>query len=178
MSSHPNTLPENLPSVESPARKTVSRPRKARLEKRQLKSGLNSDPESESLLKRLRSLPARPRRNEALKRLGITEKQLQSSPNITSILKETHGGIKLSIGALRFSQNEAVQLFLKKYDSISERDRKSIPLEAIAIKVGVDIRMLLGEIMIAVREHSVSRVKMIAIANHPEVIKSRVKFAK
>src|SRR5208282_2911307 len=110
--------------------------------------------------------------------LGVTTEQLNCSPEITSILKETRGGIKLAIGALRFSQNDAVKEFLKKYDSIPERDRKSTPIEAIAIAVQVDIRLLLGEIMLAVRENSVSRVKMIAIASHPEVTRSRVRFAK
>jgi hypothetical protein len=118
------------------------------------------------------------RKTDALKRLHVTLEQLRSAPDITSILKETRGGITLAIKALRFSQNNAVKDFLKKYDSISARDRESLSIEAVAISVGVDIRMLLGEIMIAVREHSVSRVKMIAIASHPDVIKSRVRFAK
>lgn len=130
-------------------------------------------------LARVPKLPSpQKRKTDALKRLHVTLEQLRSAPDITSILKETRGGITLAIKALRFSQNNAVKDFLKKYDSISARDRESLSIEAVAISVGVDIRMLLGEIMIAVREHSVSRVKMIAIASHPDVIKSRVRFAK
>lgn len=110
--------------------------------------------------------------------MGVKPEQLRTAPDISSILKETRHGIKLAIGALRFSSNDAVKDFLKKYDTMPVQDREHVPIEAIALAVGVDIRLLLGEIMLSVREHSVSRVKIIALASHPEVIKSRVKFAK
>ncbi len=134
---------------------------------------------SKNTLTRVPSLTKiRRQKSEALRRIGVTPEQLQTAPNITSILKETHGGIKLAINTLRFSQNDAVKAFLQKYDSISEHDRRKLPLEAISIAAEVDIRMLLGEIIISQREHSVSRVKLIAVSNHPDVIKSRIKFAK
>lgn len=124
------------------------------------------------------SQSSRNRKKEALKRLGVTEQQLESNPKITPILKETRGGIKHAVEALRFSNNPAIKEFLEKYDSIPARDREELNLEAVAIAVEIDIRLLLGEIMLSVREHSVSRVKMIAIASHPDVIKKRVEFAK
>src|SRR5208337_3206779 len=172
-------MSQETPSLPaSSATKTASKPRKARPAKPLLNSGQNLDPASASLSKRLRTLPTRHRKSEALRRLGVKPEQLRTAPDISSILKETRHGIKLAIGALRFSSNDAVKDFLKKYDTMPVQDREHVPIEAIALAVGVDIRLLLGEIMLSVREHSVSRVKIIALASHPEVIKSRVKFAK
>jgi hypothetical protein len=59
----------------------------------------------------------------------------------------------------------------------SPRDREKLSIEAIALAAKLDIRHLWGEIMLAMREHSVNSVKVIAVANHPEVIKRRVEFA-
>ena len=124
------------------------------------------------------NLTPRDRKKEALRRIGVTPSQLQSVPNITSILKETRGGIKLAIAALRFSTNDAVTAFMEKYDSISDRDRESLPIEAIALSVNTDTRILLAYIIILAREGSANTVKMIAFSNHPAVYKKRVQFAK
>lgn len=124
-----------------------------------------------------RETPAYRLKSQALKRLGVTPEQLASAPDVTSILKETRGGIKLAFKAMRFSNGELIQKFLTKYDSITERDREKVSIEAVALSAGLDVRHLWGEIMLAIREQSVNQVKMIAIAAHPKITKSRVKFA-
>jgi hypothetical protein len=78
---------------------------------------------------------------------------------------------------MRFSSSEAIQKFLKTYDSISLRDREKLSLEAIAIAAKVGIPLLLGEILLAIREHSVNVVKFIAVGSHPEVMKKTVESA-
>lgn len=178
MSTPPNPLPEmQLLPTEKPNMKSSKKEATPRQKKSKAILVLESNPSSTSNLLKVPSEPELPRKSAALSRLGVSKEQLDSAPEITPILKETRGGIKMALSALRFSSDPAVEKFLAKYDSIPDRDRKSLPLEAIALAADVDIRALLGEIMLAVREHSVSRVKMIAIASHPEVIKRRVEFA-
>lgn len=119
-----------------------------------------------------------PRKIDALKRLKVDPEKLSAAPNITEILKETRGGLTLALKAMRFSQSPLIQAFLSKYDSLPTRDRERVPIEAVALAADIDIRHLWGEIMLAVREHSVSAVKVIALAAHPDVITKRVEFAK
>lgn len=78
---------------------------------------------------------------------------------------------------MRFSQDPLIASFLDKYDSIPKRDRESLPIEAIAVAAGIDVRHLWGEIMLAIREQSVNAVKIIAVASHPDVIRKRVEFS-
>ena len=118
-----------------------------------------------------------PRKADALARLGVTEEQLKIAPNLDPILKDTCGGKTRAIDAMRFSDQPLVEQFLAKYDSIPDRDRKSLTFTAIALAAEINVRHLLGEMLLAIREHSVSRVKFIAITAHPDVTRSRVKFA-
>lgn len=117
------------------------------------------------------------RKADALARLGVTEEQLSVAPNLDPILKDTCGGKTRAIDAMRFSDQPLVEQFLAKYDSIPDRDRKSLTFTAIALAAEINVRHLLGEMLLAIREHSVSRVKFIAITAHPDVTRSRVKYA-
>ena len=117
------------------------------------------------------------RKNAALARLKISPEELRNAPPLSEILKEVRGGIGLAIKAMRFSDSEPIVTFLKKYDSISERDRKSLSFEAIALAARINVATLLGEILLAERKHSVMRVTHIAVSAHPDVMKSRARFA-
>lgn len=80
--------------------------------------------------------------------------------------------------AMRFSVNdESIYAFLNVYDALPEGDKNSIPWEAVAIKAGLDMRNLLGAIMFAVSESSVSTVKIIALTSHPVIMKKTAEFA-
>ena len=79
---------------------------------------------------------------------------------------------------MRFSEEEEfIGPFLDKYDSIPARDRENLSFEAIALSAGINIKHLFGEITLAMREHEVSAVKIIAMAAHPKVMKKRVEYA-
>jgi hypothetical protein len=115
----------------------------------------------------------------ALKRLGVSPEKLASVPQVTPLFKQAEGGLKAVISAMRFAtQDEIIGAFLKKYDSVSEDDRKRLPWEAFAISAGVDLRHLAGAIMVAMSEASVSAVKIIALSAHPVVMEKTVEFAK
>lgn len=79
---------------------------------------------------------------------------------------------------MRFSDHPLIQSFLERYDRIPEGDQDRVPIEAVALSAGIDVRHLWGEIMLAMREQSVSQVKLIAVAAHPQVTRSRVRFSK
>lgn len=119
----------------------------------------------------------RRRKNSPLTRLGVDPRQLIAAPKISPILREIPGGKRLALKAMRFSETECIQKFLAKYDSISPHDREKLNIESIALAASLDIRHLWGEIMLAMREHSVNSVKVIAVASHPDVIKRSVEYA-
>jgi hypothetical protein len=117
------------------------------------------------------------RKNTPLTRIGVSLEQYREAPKISPILREIPGGKKMALKAMRFSQAECIQKFLEMYDSISWRDREKLSLEAIALAANVDIALLLGEVLLAIREHNVNVVKFIAVGSHPEVMKKTVESA-
>jgi hypothetical protein len=98
-------------------------------------------------------------------------------PDISSLLKQSQGGLKQVLQAMRFSADMIVRAFLEKYDSIPERDRECLPWEAIAIAAEVDPTRLLGSAILSLQSYSVNAVKIIALSNHPRITASRVKYA-
>lgn len=124
------------------------------------------------------------RKQAALDRLGVTAKQLEAVPNITAILKEIpcekHGrmnGKMLAFKAMQFSDQPLIQQFMDKFFRIPVRDRMSLSIEAIAIAAKINVHHLWGEIELAMRQHSANKVKAIAVAAHPDVMKARVAYA-
>jgi hypothetical protein len=116
------------------------------------------------------------RQSEALRRLRVSRADVAMVPRITPLLKMADGGIEQVLDAIRFAPDETTRAFLKKYDSIPVGDRNNLPIEAIALAAGVDISNLLGSIMVALQQQSVSLVKMIAMTAHPKITMSRVVF--
>lgn len=115
---------------------------------------------------------------EALKRLKVSRQALEKAPPITPLFKDAEGGPTAVLGAMRFAvQDNAIAAFLKQYDAIPAGDRERLPWEAIAIKAGVDLRLLAGAILFAMREMSVNMVKVIAFSQHPKVMQKTIDYA-
>jgi hypothetical protein len=115
---------------------------------------------------------------QALKRLKVKPEALASAPQITPLFKNAEGGLPTVLDAMRFSiQDEDIAAFLKKYDAIPVGDRERLPWEAIALAAGVDLRKLAGAVLFALRDMSVSTVKMIAFSNHPAVMQKTIEYA-
>jgi hypothetical protein len=108
----------------------------------------------------------------------VDEDELRCAARLTPILEEAEGGIPAVVTAMRFSTDPSIVKFLREYDRASERDRAAIPFEVWAVKAKVDMNTLLGEIIFALRQHSVNAVKVLAITSHPDVIRARIKAAK
>ncbi|HTF69011.1 MAG TPA: hypothetical protein VK638_40660, partial [Edaphobacter sp.] len=118
------------------------------------------------------------RRKVALRRLGVTELQVKATPDISTLLKQAKGGLTATLEAMRFSRDLNVITFLEKYDEIPERDRKSLPWEAIAVAASVEPTYLLGGAILALQAYSANIVKIIALSHHPEMISKRVEFGR
>lgn len=110
-------------------------------------------------------------------RIGVTLDQYRAAPKISPILREIQGGKSKAIQAMRFSSSPLILQFFEIYDQISPRDKEKLSLEAIALAAKINILHLWGEIQFAMREHSVSKVKVLAVANHPEVMRRRIEYA-
>jgi hypothetical protein len=78
---------------------------------------------------------------------------------------------------MRFSADPDIIKFLRIYDVATNTDQECVPWEAWAIKAGLDIHNLLGSIVIALRQHSVNLVKVLAITGHPATTRARIKNA-
>jgi hypothetical protein len=116
---------------------------------------------------------------QALKRIGVSVAELDKAPPITPLLKLAHNGLPQVIEAMRLAQgDDNITPFLTRYDSLSASDRRIIPFEAVALAAGVDIRKLLGSIMYALQQQSVSLVRLLTTSSHPEVVKARIKYAR
>jgi len=112
-----------------------------------------------------------------MRRLGVTEAQLQTCPQITGILRQSYGGLPTVMQAMRFSEDEHIAKFFQKYDEIPLGDAMRLPWEAVMLAAGVDPTYLLGAVMLAVQNHSANTVKMIALSNHSRVMRKRIAYA-
>jgi len=117
---------------------------------------------------------------QALKRLKVKPESLIASPPLTPMLKTTvKGGLKAALDAMRFATDDTeIKAFLKVYDKVPIGDRECLSWEAMSIAAKVNIKHLLGAIQLAVQTHCWNRSRFIAVSNHPDVTKSRVKYAK
>lgn len=113
-----------------------------------------------------------------LRRLKVSERDLRTAPDISSLLKLGQGGLKAALEAMRLSADLHVAAFVKKYDAIPERDRRYLCWEAIALAAGVEPSALLGGAILAIQAHSANAVKIIALSAHPEIMTKRIQFAR
>lgn len=126
--------------------------------------------------KRPKDLLAPSRREDALKRLGISEEAIERMPQITPMLAAI-GGHQAIINTLRYSIEPAACAFLDCYDKLPKGDRESLPIEAIAIKANVGMLELLGTIMLAAKNKNGQESALLAITSHPEVLRKTIEYA-
>lgn len=126
--------------------------------------------------KRPKDLLAPSRREDALKRLGISEEAIERMPQITPMLQAI-GGHQAIIDTLRYSIEPAGVAFLTCYDKLPRGDRESLPIEAIAMKASVGTLELLGTIMLAAKSKNGQESALLAITKHPEVLRKTIEYA-
>lgn len=116
--------------------------------------------------------------DQILEKYKLDPVQVDLAPKLTAILDEAKGGLESVLDAMRFSNAPSVVQWLKVYDAAEAWERRHMPWEGWALAAHVEPERLLADIMIALREASVSAVKILAITNHPDVMKARIKGAK
>ena len=117
------------------------------------------------------------RKARALRKLGVSADQLASATQITLVLKDTRGGLKAVLGAMRFSQDPVVECFLAKHDSLGVWARENTCWEAISLAGGIDPVHLLGAALLAWREHTMTVAELIAICYAPELMRKQIEYA-
>lgn len=114
----------------------------------------------------------------ALIALDVDREALARAPQLSPVLAMAKGGLPEVLEAMRLSADPSIRAFIERYDALSEPHRRILPWEAVAILAGVDIPQLLGATILALREHGANIVKVIAITNHPDTVRARIKNAK
>lgn len=79
--------------------------------------------------------------------------------------------------ALRFSDDAAVIQVLETYDSLPLDDRDRVPVDAVLLKSGAKPETFLGAAILALREYSANKVKILGITAHPEVMEKTIEYA-
>lgn len=130
-------------------------------------------------LARVHNLTSSPRRQTALTRFikgtKVTLAEIEKAPHYDYLLQ---GNRKIALEAMRFSDEPCIVEFLRVYDSTPVCDRKQIPLEAVALKAGVNLKELLGAIWICFKNIQSQKSGIMAMANHPDILKKTIDFAK
>lgn len=114
----------------------------------------------------------------ALVNLDVDLQKLAREPKITAILRHRSlGGLEQVLSAIRLSSDPIFEAFLERYDAMNPAFQRIVPWEAIAQLAGVDVRQLLGSIVLALRDHSVLEVKIAALTAHPNITQATVDTA-
>lgn len=146
--------------------------------KRSSASGRGSSSKSKSAMPVPKLSLKQDRTLQAIKRLGIKPEEVDAAPGVTPLLKLADGGLKAVLGAMRFSgQNDTLQKFLHKYDSIPSGDRERLPWEAILIAAEVDFDTFVGAATFAIANVSANKSKIIMASSHPKITEARVRYA-
>jgi hypothetical protein len=140
-------------------------------------STLESDLANANSSKKTKSEKLLKQRNATLVKLDLDPDEIDRAPQISSILKEANVSVDTAIQAMRFSGDSNVIEFMKSYDEASPTDRNILPLEAFAIMAEVNIKALLGAMVVELRDRSANIVKTILTAAHPQVTRASIRNA-
>lgn len=117
-------------------------------------------------------------RRLALDILGIDRRQFEREPKFEHILRDRSlGGLAQVLEAMRLSGDPIIQKFIERYDQMNRELQKIAPWEAVAMVAGINGRELLGAIILALRAHSATEVKIAALTAHAEVTRATVEAA-
>lgn len=119
-----------------------------------------------------------PRKEAALRRFHVDPEKLARTPEITSVLKNSFGSVKSAVQAIRHSNETTAIEFLAVYDEIPAGDRDYISIEAICLKANVLPSALLGSLFMACKDMKGKESALIAVLEHPGVLKKTVEYAK
>jgi|SRR5215475_2791939 len=114
----------------------------------------------------------------ALIALGVDRRKLESEPHLSEILGDRSlGGLPVILDAMRLSTDPVIARFIERYDQLNRHFKTLVPWEAVAQLAEVNVRELLGAIIVALRERSTIDVKIAALTSHGAVTQATVSAA-
>jgi hypothetical protein len=113
----------------------------------------------------------------ALRRIGVKADLLEKQPQISDMLARIYKKPHSAVNDLRFSPDPVAVRFLAVYDEIPEKDRQSLPIEAICLKAGVDTKEFLGLVFLMRQSLGKAEGSLIAVHSFPKIVKNMVKYA-
>lgn len=123
--------------------------------------------------------PLRPLPAYLFRKYGIRQAELLLAPEIEDLLGSMAlGGLKTCLQAMRYSQDPIIVQFLEKFDKATGKERRDLHWQGFVLACGLDFRTFVGSVIMAVREYSVNQVKLLALTQHPEIMKARIANAK
>ncbi len=109
----------------------------------------------------------------ALRRLGLTEKDIADVPEVTPYVKKGLGSVKEAITLIRSDDAPDSRKFIRKWDSLSAFDQKHARLEYVVTAAGLTTRRFM-ELLAGT---SFDNAKMFAALSQLRVLHSTVKAA-
>lgn len=114
----------------------------------------------------------------ALIALGVDRQKLEREAHLSEILSERSlGGLPVVLDAMRLSADPVIVRFIERYDQMNKSFKAIVPWEAVAQLAGLNVRELLGAIIVALRERSTIEVKIAALTSYPAVTQATVQSA-
>ena len=124
----------------------------------------------------------------ALRRLGVTKKELDRAPQISDMLARAYGrqtsegdilpgNPKCAIDDSRLSSDPVAGKFLEVYDRIPKSDVDRISIEAICIKAQVSPQEFLGHVFLMRQSLAKAESSLVAINAFPSVVQKMVESA-
>ena len=136
-----------------------------------------------------RTLKRVPRKGElvrsaaALRRLGLRKDEVAKCPPISEMLARAYskgerpGNPKDAVADLRFSLDPVAVKFIETWDSIPERDRQSLSLEAICLKAEVSPQEFLGHVFLMRQSLCKAESSLVAVNSFPDTVRHMVASA-
>lgn len=116
--------------------------------------------------------------DQALHALSLTREKLATCEPLQNVIQQSLGNVSVAIEAMRFSSDPTIEKFLIRYDTASEQQKKSLPLEAFALAAEVEIPALLGATILAFKSLQAQKSTLRVMADHPDIVKKTIKVAK
>jgi hypothetical protein len=113
----------------------------------------------------------------ALKRLGLTERDVKGVPEVTSRVKEALGSVKEAIELLRGDDSKDSLRFIEKWDSLSTRDQNNVILEHVIVAAKLTTRRFMELLAGAQFDHSSTVSKIFVARSQLRVLEATVKAA-
>jgi hypothetical protein len=117
------------------------------------------------------------RKQYAEKRAGLKPGDMDGVPNVASRIVRGAGSMDNAIEALRGDDSENAKLFIAKYDSITESDRRRLTIENIFTAAGLTAREFVEVVTGALMQQGEDTSRMIVAMAKPKVMESTIKAA-